>query len=301
MRNWRKEVQAFLVLMGPGTFWLVAFFLVPVTLIWIYSFLDRGPQGQLEWVFSFDNYVRALEPIHLGIMWKSLWIAALSTALCLLLGFPMAMGVAFAPARWKNFLLLLVALPFFTNLLIRTYAWIAILRTRGYVNETLGWFYDGIAGLFTGGDPNAFPAFVPIEFLYNQYAIIVGLVYVGLPFLILPLYASLEKFDRSFLEASLDLGASQWQTFFQVLVPIAMPGIIAGSLLVFIISLGTYLVPDVLGGTSSEMIGTLIARQFGASRDWPFGSALSCLLLYITFIVLWLRAVGAGREAKGAH
>jgi spermidine/putrescine transport system permease protein len=301
MRNWRKEMQAFLVLMGPGTFWLVAFFLVPVALIWLYSFLDRGPQGQLEWAFSFKNYVRALEPIHLGIMWKSVWIAALATALCVLLGFPMAMGVAFAPARWKNFLLLLVALPFFTNLLIRTYAWIAILRTKGYVNETIAWFHDGIAGLFSGGDPNAIQPFVPIEFLYNQYAIIVGLVYVGLPFLILPLYASLEKFDRSFLEASLDLGASQWQTFFQVLVPIAMPGIIAGSLLVFIISLGTYLVPDVLGGTSSEMIGTLIARQFGPSRDWPFGSALSCLLLYITFIVLWVRAIGAGREVAGAH
>jgi spermidine/putrescine transport system permease protein len=126
------------------------------------------------------------------------------------------------------------------------------------------------------------------------------LVYVGLPFLVLPLYATLEKFDRSYLEASLDLGAGQWQTFFKVLVPIAMPGIVAGSLLVFIISLGTYLVPDVLGGTSSEMIGTLIARQFGASRDWPFGSALSCLLLYVTFIVLWVRALVAGRGNSGA-
>ena len=154
--------------------------------------------------------------------------------------------------------------------------------------------------MFAGGDPIAASSYVPIEFLYNQYAVIVGLVYVGLPFLILPLYATLEKFDRSFLEASLDLGASQWQTFFQVLVPIAMPGIVAGSLLVFIISLGTYLVPDILGGTSSEMIGTLIARQFGPSRDWPFGSALSCLLLYVTFIVLWIRAMVAGRGNSGA-
>jgi spermidine/putrescine transport system permease protein len=294
MRDWRKENQAFLVLMAPGTLWLVLFFLLPVGLIWIYSFLDRGPQGQIEWIFSFKNYARALEPVHLGIMWKSVWIAAVTTALCLLLGFPMALGVAFAPARWKNLLLLLVALPFFTNLLIRTYAWIAILRTRGYLNETLGWFYDGIAGLLGYTDPES--AFKPLELLYNQYAVIVGLVYVGLPFLILPLYATLERFDRSFLEASLDLGASQWQTFFRVLVPIAIPGIVAGCLLVFIISLGTYLTPDLLGGTSGEMIGTLIARQFGASRDWPFGSALSCILLYVTFIVLWVRAVYAGRS-----
>jgi spermidine/putrescine transport system permease protein len=294
MRDWRKENQAFLVLMAPGTLWLVLFFLLPVGLIWIYSFLDRGPQGQIEWIFSFRNYARALEPVHLGIMWKSVWIAAVTTALCLLLGFPMALGVAFAPARWKNLLLLLVALPFFTNLLIRTYAWIAILRTRGYLNETLGWFYDGIAGLLGYTDPES--AFKPLELLYNQYAVIVGLVYVGLPFLILPLYATLERFDRSFLEASLDLGASQWQTFFRVLVPIAIPGIVAGCLLVFIISLGTYLTPDLLGGTSGEMIGTLIARQFGASRDWPFGSALSCILLYVTFIVLWVRAVYAGRS-----
>ncbi len=300
MRYWRKEWQAFVILMGPGAFWLVFFFLIPIALIWIYSFLDRGPQGQIVWDFSFQNYARALEPIHLLIFWKSLWIAGVTTIFCLLLGFPMAMGVAFAPARWKNLLLLLVALPFFTNLLIRTYAWIAILRTKGYVNETIGWFYDGIAGVIGGGDPAAIPPYQPIEFLYNQYAIIVGLVYVGLPFLILPLYATLEKFDRSFLEASLDLGAGQWQTFFKVMVPIAMPGIVAGSLLVFIISLGTYLVPDVLGGTSSEMIGTLIARQFGASRDWPFGSALSCLLLYVTFIILWVRAMAAGRGNAGA-
>src|SRR5215510_13178113 len=300
MRYWRREWQAFTILMGPGAFWLVVFFLIPIGLIWVYSFLDRGPQGQILWDFSFKNYARALEWIHLQIFWKSLWISVVATLICLLLGFPMAMGVAFAPARWKNLLLLLVALPFFTNLLIRTYAWIAILRTKGYVNETIGWIYDVVAGLFAGSDPAAASSYVPIEFLYNQYAVIVGLVYVGLPFLILPLYATLEKFDRSFLEASLDLGANQWQTFLKVLVPIAMPGIVAGSLLVFIISLGTYLVPDVLGGTSSEMIGTLIARQFGPSRDWPFGSALSCLLLYVTFIVLWIRAMVAGRGNSGA-
>lgn len=297
MRDWRKEVQAFAIFTLPGAFWLVVFFTLPLCIVWAYSFLNRGPQGQILWdTVTLANYVRAIEPIHLGIIWKSIWIAAVTTFLCIALGFPMAMGIAFAPSRWKNPLLLLVALPFFTNLLIRTYAWIAILRTKGYLNATIEWAYDhitGFIGMITGG---TFAAYQPIEFLYNQQAVVVGLVYVNLPFLILPLYATLEKLDKSFLEASLDLGASQWRTFFNVLVPLALPGIVSGSLLVFILSLGSYLTPNLLGGTDSEMIGTLIARQFGPSRDYPFGAALSFLLLYATFILLWLRATVAQRS-----
>lgn len=282
MRDWRKEKLAFTIFALPGTFWLIVFFTLPLCIVWAYSFLERGPQGQIEWgVITFANYTRAVEWIHLGIIWKSMWIAAITTFWCILLGFPMAMGIAFAPSKWKNPLLLLVTLPFFTNLLIRTYAWIAILRTKGYLNSTLG-----LLGV------------EPTEFLYNQFAVIVGLIYVNLPFLILPLYATLEKFDKSFLEASLDLGASQWRTFFSVLIPLALPGIVSGSMLVFILSLGTYLTPSILGGTDSEMIGTLIARQFGPSRDHPFGAAISFLLLYATFILLWLRAFMA-QHSKG--
>jgi spermidine/putrescine transport system permease protein len=296
MRDWRQEKTSFAVFTLPATFWLIVFFTLPLVIIWIYSFADRGPQGQIIWDFGLWNYARALEWIHLGIIWKSIWIAAITTIICILLGFPMAMGIAFAPAKWKNPLLLLVILPFFTNLLIRTYAWIAILRTRGYLNFGLEWIYNKITAILTLVTGATFVPYEPIEFLYNQQAVIIGLVYVNLPFLVLPLYATLEKLDKSYLEASLDLGASQWRTFFSVLVPLALPGIVSGALLVYILALGTYLTPDLLGGTSSEMIGTLIARQFGPSRDAPFGSALSFLLLYATFLLLWMRAVMAQRS-----
>jgi spermidine/putrescine transport system permease protein len=297
MRDWRKEKGSSAVFTLPGAFWIIVFFTLPLLIVWVYSFCARGPQGQIIYDLSFNNYLRALEPIHLKILLKSLWIAALSTVICLLVGFPMAMGIAFAPAKWKNVLLVLVALPFFTNQLVRTYAWISILRTNGYLNQTIAWFYDSATSLL--GLSGTLPAYEPMELLYNQGAVIIGIVYVNLPFLVLPLYATLEKLDRSYLEASLDLGATQRKTFFLVLVPLALPGIVSGTLLAFILAVGSYLQPKLLGGPSSEMIGTLIDRQFRESRDAPFGSALSFLLLYATFILLWVRAVLAQRS-KGA-
>jgi spermidine/putrescine transport system permease protein len=297
MRDWRKEKGSFAVFTLPGAFWIIVFFTLPLLIVWVYSFAARGPQGQIILEFSFDNYLRALEPIHLKILLKSLWIAAISTVICLAVGFPMAMGIAFAPAKWKNVLLVLVALPFFTNQLVRTYAWISILRTNGYLNQTLSWFYDGVTNLL--GLSGTLPVYEPMELLYNQGAVIIGIVYVNLPFLVLPLYATLEKLDRSYLEASLDLGASQRKTFVLILVPLALPGIVSGTLLAFILAVGSYLQPKLLGGPSSEMIGTLIDRQFRESRDAPFGAALSFLLLYATFILLWMRASLAQRS-KGA-
>jgi len=296
MRDWRKEKKAFAILAAPGAFWLLVFFTLPLILIWIYSFGERGPQGQTYLALSLENYTRALEWIHLGVFWKSIWIAAITTALTLAIGFPLAMGIAFAPPRWKNALLLLVVLPFFTNLLVRTYAWVAMLQTKGYVNLCLEAVHGWLSGLSALVGLGPLPAFEPFELLYNIPAVIVGLLYVGLPFLVLPLYATLEKLDRSYLEASLDLGASQWRTFFSVLVPLSLPGVASGTLLTFILAIGTYLTPDRLGGTDSEMIGNLIARQFLSARDWPFGSALSFLLLYATFIFLWLRATLAARS-----
>jgi spermidine/putrescine transport system permease protein len=302
MRDWRKEKSAFAVFALPGAFWIIVFFTLPLAIVWVYSFCGRGPQGQIVYDFSFENYLRSLEAIPLRIIAKSLWIAALSTVICLLVGFPMAMGIAFAPAKWKNPLLVLVALPFFTNQLVRTYSWKAILQTNGFLNqglrwlcETLGSAYDGVLSTL-GFEANLLP-FQPLDLLYNQWAVIIGIVYVNLPFLVLPLYATLEKFDRSYLEASLDLGATQRRTFF--LVPLALPGIVSGTLLAFILAVGSYLQPKVLGGPDSEMIGTLIDRQFREARDTPFGSALSFLLLYATFILLWLRAALAQRS-KGA-
>jgi spermidine/putrescine transport system permease protein len=213
------------------------------------------------------------------------------------MGFPLSLGIAFAPARYKNILLLLVILPFWTNLLIRTYAWIAVLRTRGFLNFGLEWLHGGLDALFKMiGLPGVMGTFQPLALLHNHTAVIIGLAYVALPFLVLPIYATLEKLDRSLMEASLDLGANQWRTAFSVTIPLAFPGILSGLLLVFILSLGTFLTPVLLGGTDSMMIGNLIAQEFGPARDWPFGSALSFLLLYITFIILWIRAVVASRS-----
>lgn len=294
MEHWRNNKLVFFVLSAPPTAWLMIFFTLPLLIMWVYSFADRGPQGQIEFAVSFANYARAIEWIHLGIIWKSIWTAAVTTLITFAIGFPLAMGIAFAPQRWKNPLLLLVILPFWTNLLIRTYAWIAVLRTRGFLNFGLEWFHNKIEAFFSFfGIEDILGQFQALDLLYSHNAVIIGLVYVYLPFLVLPIYATLEKLDKSYLEASLDLGAGHWRTLFSITIPMALPGIISGCLLAFILSMGTFLTPDLLGGTNSEMIGNLIARQFTSSRDWPFGAALSFILLYFTFIVLWVRATMA--------
>jgi spermidine/putrescine transport system permease protein len=297
MEHWRKNRLLFSVLMVPPTFWLAIFFTLPLALVWVYSFAERGPQGQTILAFSLGNYARALEWIHLGILWKSIVIAAITTVICFVVGMALSLGISFAPKKWRNLLLLLVILPFWTNLLIRTYAWIAVLRTSGFVNHWLETAHSALAGILAAlGLPDVLGSFEPLALLYNQRAVVIGLVYVHLPFMILPIYASMEKLDRSYLEASLDLGAGHWRTLISVLIPLTWPGIASGSLLVFILSLGTFLTPDLLGGTDSIMIGNLIAQQFGPSRDWAFGAAISFLLMYLTFIVLWLRAGYASRH-----
>ena len=297
MEHWRKNRLLFSVLMVPPTFWLAIFFTLPLALVWVYSFGERGPQGQTILAFSLGNYARALEWIHLGILWKSIVISAITTVICFVVGMALSLGISFAPKKWRNLLLLLVILPFWTNLLIRTYAWIAVLRTSGFVNHWLETAHSALAGILAAlGLPDVLGSFEPLALLYNQRAVVIGLVYVHLPFMILPIYASMEKLDRSYLEASLDLGAGHWRTLISVLIPLTWPGIASGSLLVFILSLGTFLTPDLLGGTDSIMIGNLIAQQFGPSRDWAFGAAISFLLMYLTFIVLWLRAGYASRH-----
>jgi len=297
VENWRDNKLAAAILLVPGSAWILIFFTLPLAIVWVYSFGMRGPQGQTLLSFTLENYKRALELIHLGILWKSVWTAAFATLVCFMMGFPMALGIAFAPARYKNLLLLLVILPFWTNLLIRTYAWIAVLRTRGFLNFGLEWIHGKMDTVFSLiGLPDIMGTFEPLALLYNHSAVVIGLVYVALPFLVLPIYATLEKLDRSLMEASLDLGAGQWRTMAFITIPLSLPGILSGLMLVFILSLGTYLTPVLLGGTDSMMIGNLIAQEFGPARDWPFGSALSFLLLYLTFIILWIRATVASRS-----
>jgi spermidine/putrescine transport system permease protein len=233
------------------------------------------------------------------LIWPSVSIITYGPSNRSIIGFPVALGIAFAPDRWKNPLLLIVVLPFFTNMLIRTFAWIVVLGSRGIVNTGLGWMHGQLDWLFTlTGQPDLMGQFTPLEMLYNNYTVIVGLVYVHLPFLILPLYATLEKLDRSYLEASLDLGAGQWRTFFSVLAPLAMPGIVTGCMLVFILSMGNFLIPDRLGGTDSLMIGNLIAQEFNKARDWPFGAALSFVVMYPVFIFFAVNALRARHQER---
>ena len=301
MESWRRNPLVLWVIGLPQTAWLLGFFLVPLALVWVLSFAELRGVVDMEVTGTLANTTRAIDPLYLQIFVKSFVFAGVTTVVSLVFGFPVALAIVFAPRRWRALLLLLVILPFWTNLLIRTYALIAVLRTRGFVNFTLEWFWDqanavlsviGLGSLqLLGG------RFEPLELLYNNTAVVVGLVYVHLPFMVLPLYASLEKLDRSLIEAALDLGASQIHAFRTIVVPLALPGIISGAILVFIPALGSFLTPDLLGGTDSQMIANVIERQFKSANDWPFGSALSFLLMYLTFGALALRAFYARRSA----
>jgi len=299
-QSWKQAKAVFAGTLGPPLFWLVLFFLVPLAIVWAYSFGNNDGLTEIAITGTFKNYARAIEPLYLKIFVKSAWVAAITTGLCLVIGFPVALAITFASEKTKTWLLLLIMLPFWTNLLIRTYALIAVLRTEGYVNMGLEWIWKGggtigaLLGLQPIGD------FQPLELLHNNFAVILGLIYVHLPFMVLPLYSALDRLDKSLLEASLDLGAGHLQTLFKVVVPLALPGIASGVLITFIPALGAYLTPDLLGGPDSQMIANVIERQFKRANDWPFGAAMSFLLMYLTFIAIALQAVMSRKtpEAK---
>ena len=270
---------AFFAIASPPVLWLLLFFIAPLAIIWAYSFGTNASLVTIDITGTFANYARAVEPLYLGIILKSFWFAGLTTLACLILGFPVAIAITFASDRVRPWLLLAIMLPFWTNLLIRTYALMAVLRTEGYLNWVLALFWSPVTAL--GG-----PAFQPLELLHTDFAVVLGLVYVQLPFMVLPLYAALDRLDRSLIEASLDLGAGHIATFRRIVVPMALPGIISGVIVTLIPSLGAFLTPDLLGGTSSMMIANVIERQFKSANDWPFGAALSFLLMYITFAAI---------------
>ncbi len=296
MESWRQQPLVFWIFILPGGLWLLLFFMAPLALVWLFSFGERAGVIGIEITGTLANYWEALEPLYLGLFWKSLWIAAIATLATLIVSFPVALAVSFASRQMKPILLLLVILPFWTNLLIRTYAMIAVLRTNGYINYGLEGVWNGVSAATATVGLGALPAFQPLTLLYNNTAVIIGIVYIYLPFMVLPLYATLERLDRSFLEASLDLGAGQWRTFFNVVVPLAKAGIISGIILVFIPALGTFLISDLLGGPDSQLIGNVIERQFKAANNWPLGAAMSFLLMYVTFAVLALRSMFMNRD-----
>ena len=267
-----KRLRAWFL--APSWTVMLLFFLAPLAIILAYSFESRGTYGGISLPWTAESYQRLADPIYLVILWRSVWIAGVSTLVCLLLGFPLALFISRSGNR-KNLYLSLVILPFWTSFLIRTYAWMFLLRDTGLLNtalQKLGLIHD------------------PLPLLYNDGAVILGLVYSYLPFMVLPLYATLERLDRSLLEASADLGANPWATLTHITVPLCAPGIRAGAILVFIPCLGAYLTPDLLGGGKSVMIGNLIQNQFTTARDWPFGAAISLALMAMVMALLWLFA-----------
>jgi spermidine/putrescine transport system permease protein len=253
--------------------------LAPLAIICIYSFLSRGAYGGVERPLTFENYARLWDLLYGVILWRSLWIAGVSTALCLALGFPLALFIARSGAK-KNLYLSLVILPFWTSFLIRTYAWMFLLRDTGLINT----FLQAVGVIHQ-----------PLPMLYNDGAVILGLIYGYLPFMVLPLYATLERMDPSLAEASADLGARPLETLFRVTLPLCAPGIRAGAILVFVPCLGTYLTSDLLGGSKTILIGNLVQNQFTNARDWPFGAALS-LALMAAAMALLLAARRQGEE-----
>lgn len=296
--NWRRSTGLFASLLSAPTLFLFAFLLAPLAIVWGYSFGHN--QGLTDIVVdgTFSNYAHALNPLYLSILLKSFLFAALTTVLCLLVGFPVALAITFARPRTKPWLLLLIMLPFWTNLLIRTYALMAVLRTQGYVNGFLGLLWSGFAWIVQGLHLGRLGAFEPLDLLYNNFAVILGLVYVQLPFMVLPLYSAMDRLDRSLLEASLDLGAGHLRTLFQIVAPLAMPGIASGVMVTLIPSLGAFLTPDLLGGVDSQMIANVIERQFKSANDWPFGAALSFLLMYLTFAAIALQALFGSKRGR---
>jgi spermidine/putrescine transport system permease protein len=263
----RREQRAILGLIGPAALYLLLFFIIPLGIVFIYSFLKRGVYGQLVWEFNLQNYVRVFDPLYLSILWRSFLFAIGNTLICLLVSYPFAYFISrVEQPRTRNILLLLVMVPFWTNFLVRTYAWRVILGTDGPINVLL--LNLGVIS-------------EPLSLLFNDGAVMIGLVYGYLPFMVLPLYAAIERVDFSLMEAAQDLYANGWQAFRRVLLPLTMPGVIAGSVLVFIPSLGAFVTPDLLGGAKTVMVGNLIQSQFLSARDWPFGSAISMILMVI--------------------
>lgn len=277
-------------LIFPSLFWLIIFFLIPLLIVSAMSFGQRGTYGGVEWKLTIENFIRLFDPLYMRIFARSIAIALITTVICLLIGYPLAYWIAVQPAERRNTLLMLLMIPFWTNFLVRTYAWILILRDHGIINS----FWTGALHSWVQSLAHAIPTSLwqplldatanPLPLFGTNLAIILGLVYGWFPDMVLPCYAAIERFDFSLAEAAQDLYANRVQTFLRVIFPITLPGVLAGSMLVFIPSLGAYITPDLLGGAKSVMIGNVIYSQFMAARDYPFGAAISFVLMAVMLI-----------------
>jgi len=294
----QRRLRTRWTLVSPALFIVGLFGIVPLFIIVVYSFLEAGSYGGVVWTFTPQAYVSFVfeQDIfdgtfqfvtdYLEIFWRSIWLAALTTVFCLLVGFPTAYFMATRPPSQRNYWVFLITLPFWTNLLIRTYAIMLIIRDEGLINDFL--IRTGIIDK-------------PAHILYTNVAIILGLLYSFLPFMVLPLYASLEKLDFRLVEAGFDLYATRRKVLWRIIVPLAKPGIIAGCLLVFIPALGAYITPLILGGGGELMIGNLIALQFGTSRNWPFGSAQAVILMVTVMLALLVYVRSTTGESEARH
>lgn len=279
------------LLLGPVTLFLLIFFLVPLGIMVVTSFLTPGLYGGVEWSFYPDNFGRILgfanpdfeeyDPVYIAIFLRSIRIAAMTVVATLLVCYPAAFYISRLPDRWKNFCLFLITLPFFSSLIVRLFVWVMILRPTGLINNTL--MATGVIS-------------APLEMIYTDGAIILGMVYVFIPFMFMPIYASIEKLDWRLIQASLDLGAGPIRTFFRIILPLTTPGIIGGSIIVFIPALGNFVVPAVLGGAKVMMLGSLIEAQFLSARNWPFGSALAMMVMAVMLVLLVAYVIVSGRR-----
>lgn len=282
-----RKLGTFLLAL-PGLAWWALFLITPVVLILTYAFFHRGAYGGIVPAFTFDNLARVFDGLYAKIFLDTVLIATKASLIALLIGYPAAFAISRAPRKWQMTLLFLVILPFWSNYLIRTYAWIVLLNRTGLINNTLISF-----GIISE----------PLDMLYSEPAVIVGLVYNYLPFVVLTVYASIQRLNDELIEASFDLGASGWTTFRRVIFPLTLPGIAAGGVFVFVLSIGNFVTPDLLGGRRVTMIGNLIQNQFTSARDWPFGSALALVLLTIMvgLLIMQSRLQSRMRKLESTH
>ena len=298
LQDWKASKRPFAAISLVPILWLLIFFIVPMAVVWLYSFGHNAGSTEIEISGTLDNYKRATEWLYFTIFLKSLAVAGLVTLICLIVGFPVAMAITFASEKWRPWLLLGIMLPFWTNLLIRTYGLMTLMGEQGYANKGLGALWGGASWLKTLFGMQPLETWEPIQLLYNNFAVVVGLVYVHLPFMVLPLYSALDRLDRSLIEASLDLGAGHFRTLMKIVVPLAAPGIVAGVMITLVPALGAYLTPDLMGGTDSQMIANVIESQFKRANDWPFGAALSFTLIYAMFIFVAIQSLRSGRKKQ---
>lgn len=289
----------------PTTLWLFVLLIIPLFLTLVVSFGQRSPDGDVIYSFGLHNYIRLIgystdcpdgqsacfDALYVNILWRSLTLAFNTTAIVIMLAYPLSYFIARSHPNRRNMFLFMVLIPLWTNFVIRVYAWMMLLRKEGAINIIIGWVANLLHIPFT-----------PLEMLYTPGAVLVGMVYEFLPFMILPIYTSLEKIDNSLYEAAADLGANAFRTFMRVTLPLSMPGVVAGTILVFIPVMGTFIVSDILGGRQVILVGNLIQRQFLDARDPTFGSAASLILMVLTLIVTYFytRKFGFGEEIIAA-